>query len=166
MIPRQSPSKIIISYKSWIHIRLRGLEIGRKNKIFRQAHTSRTTAQQVVSLRGLDENRNVQKLKKRRVQQSARNYCFSLLNALSSLLIKLPNNNGLLKTWKGILLNNLEISPPSISLPLHGLFWWSQKKQFFLFSWFQHDVRLAVFMPKTLKSSVKCVFEMHLKRRS
>ena len=133
MIPRQSPSKIIISYISWIHIRLRGLEIGRKNKIFRQAHTSHTTAQQVVSLRGLDENRNVQKRKTRRVQQSARKYCFSLLNALSSLLIKLPNNNGLLKTWKGIVLNNLEIYP---GLPSHYLctaYFDEVKKKFFSF---------------------------------
>lgn len=107
----------------------------KENQIFRQTHTSRTTAQQVVSLRGLDENRNVQKRKKRRVQQSARNYCFSLLNALSSLLIKLPNNNGLLKTWKGIVLNNLEIYA---GLPSHYLctayFDEVKKKQFFLFS--------------------------------
>ena len=68
------------------------------------------------------------------------------MRCTSSLLIKLPNDNGLLKTWKGIVLNNLEIYPrPSISLPLRGLFSWSQKANFFLFSWFQQDVTISHF---------------------
>ena len=116
------------------------------------------------------------KRKTRRVQQSARNYCFSLLNALSSLLIKLPNNKGLLKTWKGIVLNNLEIYP---GLPTHYLctayFDEVQKTifSFFLIStwcdigrFYARDVKVVKtnLTSETLKSSVKCVFEMHLKR--